>query len=88
MAIHPSVGKVSSVWAIVGRRGVTAYHHAASDLVWVAGVPTVVVQWAVRPDGDLPSVTVPLDPQHLHKLNWPQAEYMYEFAIQDPRALD
>ena len=88
MTIHPSVGTVSSVRVIMSRRGVKAYHHDNADLIWVSGVPTVVVEWDVRPDGDVPAVTIPLDPHGLSKLGWEKAEYLYSEAIQDPRALD
>jgi hypothetical protein len=39
------------------------------------------------PHGDYPAVTVTLDPACLHKINWPEAEYLYELSIEDPRGV-
>jgi hypothetical protein len=88
MDFHPSVGPVSTVWIVISRKGVKAYHHSVADVIWVSKVPHVVIEWDVWPDGDRPGVTVPLDPQYFHELNWPQAKYLYEFPIEDPRNLD
>jgi hypothetical protein len=88
MAPHPRLGRVTKVRALVYRRGGNACYHANCDLIWVDEIPTVVVEWEVLPDGDLPLVSVPLDPTKLHIIGWDEAEYMYEEAIQDPRALD
>ena len=30
-------------------------------------------------------MTVALDPAYLHKINWPEAEYLYELSVEDPR---
>ena len=87
MVIHPSVGRVSSVRAIIKRKG-GPYAHFNCDLVWIQGIPTVVIEWASEPEGDVPLVTIPLDAQKLRKLGWKEAEYLYDEAIQDPRALD
>ena len=83
MAIHPSVGKVTTVrHTLLTTKG---WAHFNSDLIFVDGVPTVVLEWEMNPDGDLPAVTIQLDPQRLHKLVWPKAEYMYEDGLEDPR---
>ena len=88
MPIHPSVGPVKRVRHIMHRRGQGPYFHANTDLIYVAGVPTLVLEWRVRPDGDLPLVMIPLDPQKLQPLGWQDADFLYEDAIEDPRALD
>ena len=86
MAIHPDVGPVTKVRHTMTRDG-RHYAHFNSDLIFVSGVPTIVIEWDVFPDGDWPAVTVALDPQYLHRLGWAEAEYLYEFAIEDPRPL-
>jgi|ERR1700730_1164375 hypothetical protein len=58
-----------------------------SDLIFLAGIPIVVLVWEQRPHGDYPAVTVTLDPKYLHKTNWPDAEYLYDVWIEDPRAV-
>jgi hypothetical protein len=62
--------------------------HFNSDLIFVDDVPMIVVEWEITPQGDLPSVTIRLDPKYLHKLGWEDAEYLYEFSVEDPRKLD
>jgi hypothetical protein len=57
-----------------------------SDLIFLAGAPIVVLVWEQRPFGNYPAVTVPLDSAYLHKVNLPDAEYLYELPIQDPRS--
>ena len=86
MSIHPSVGGVTTVHCLIRRSGRTAHYNA--DLVFIGGVPTVVIDWIEYPDGDRPGVTVPLDPSLLHKIGWDEAEYMYQDTIDDPRQLD
>ena len=61
--------------------------HVNSDLIFLGGGPVVVLVWEQRPDGDYPAVTVTLDPAYLHKINWPEAEYLYELSIEDPEVL-
>jgi len=70
------------VWHALVSNGVTLGFFA-TDLVYVGEVPTLVLEWA----GDLPApgATVPLDPRFLHQINWPQAKWMYEWPIDDPR---
>ena len=55
------------------------------DLIFLAGTPTVVLEWEQRSFGDYPAVTVTLDPMYLHKTDWLDAEYLYELSIEDPR---
>jgi hypothetical protein len=56
-----------------------------SDLIFLAGIPIVVFVWERRPHGDYPAVTVTLDPKHLHKTDFSDAEYIYELSVEDPR---
>lgn len=63
----------------------TQHAHANTDLIFVGDVPTLVVEWEARPDGDLPLVTIPLDPQHLQPLkNWPHVDFLYDLPIVQP----
>ena len=32
-----------------------------------------------------PTELTPLHPVYLHKINWPEAEYLYELSVEDPR---
>jgi hypothetical protein len=65
-------------------RDTTPTGYVNSDLIFLAGTPIVVLAWQKRPHGDYPAVTVTLDPRYLQKINWPEAEYLYELPIQDP----
>jgi hypothetical protein len=61
-----------------------------SDLIFVKGLPIIVFEWGVAPDGGTrPKWSVTLDPNHLHELvpPWPKADYTYDVAIPDPRPL-
>ncbi len=58
-----------------------------SDLISLAGIPIIVLVWEDRPFGEYPAVTVSLDARYLHQINWPEAEYLYERAIEDPRGV-
>jgi hypothetical protein len=62
-------------------------HYVNSDLISLAGIPMVVLVWEERPFGDYPAVTVSLDARYLHRINWPEAEYLYEKSIEDPRGV-
>lgn len=62
--------------------------HCVSDLVFLEGVPHIVIEWEDRPAGQHPAVTVKLDPEKLHPLNWPEVKYLYELPVEDPRSLD
>jgi hypothetical protein len=57
-----------------------------SDLIFLAGTPIVVLEWEQRSFGDYPAVTATLDPTHLHKTDWPDADYLYQLSIEDPRS--
>ena len=56
MKIHPSVGPVTTVRVVIGRN--KKYAHYNADLIFVAGIPTVVIEWEERPEGDRPAVMV------------------------------
>jgi hypothetical protein len=87
MAIHPSIGDVTTVRHTLRRAG-TNLGHFNSDLIFVGPVPTIVLEWMVGSEGDIPAVAIPLDPTHLHKIGWKDAEYMYELEVEDPRRFD
>jgi T5orf172 domain len=67
------------------RRGGADLGYVNSDLVFLAGIPVVVFAWEQRSLGEFPAVTATLDPVYLHKIRWPEAEYLYELPIEDPR---
>ena len=64
-----------------------AIWHGTSDLIMVDGVPTAVIKWNVPPEGT-PLPHVSLDPKFLHKIEWEDAEYVYEHPIEYPRQSD
>jgi hypothetical protein len=90
MGAHPDTYHVSTVRHIFIRAGKNAGNFV-SDLIFVRGVPTIVLEWLVGPDDvTLPLVTISLDSRYLHKLNPPlanylEAEYLYENEVVDPR---
>ena len=93
METHLDIGPLTTVRHIFIRAGKNAGHFV-SDLIFVRGVPTIVVEWLERPDGvNLPLVTISLDPGYLHKIDSPEAEfleaeYLYEKEVLDPRRFD
>lgn len=71
------------VWHVLIQNGRTIGHFA-TDLVYIGEVPTLVFEW--QPDGQpAPNSTAALNRQYLHEVNWPQARWMYEIPIHDPR---
>jgi len=64
------------------------YGHYISDLVFLDGVPTVVIEWAQTPEGEVPAVMVPLDPRRLQEFPPASGDYFYPEPIEDPRKLD
>jgi hypothetical protein len=89
-------GRVTAPSSLGGIRPVTKVRHLLisgdrnlgyvnSDLIFLAGIPILVLVWEERPFGDYPAVTVNLDPSCLHQVNSPVAEYLYECSIEDPR---
>jgi hypothetical protein len=90
METHPDIGTVTTVRHIFIRAGKNAGNFV-SDLIFVRGVPTIVVEWLESPDGvNLPLVTISLDRRFLHKIDPPEAdfleaEYLYEKEVVDPR---
>ena len=57
-----------------------------ADMVFMDGVPHVVLEWWQGPLGDTPAVTISLNPRFLHE--FPKApQWMYENTIQDERPL-
>ena len=93
METHPDIGPVTTVRHIFIRAGKNAGNFV-SDLIFIRGVPTIVIEWLESPDGiNLPLVTISLDPRYLHKIDSPEAdfleaEYLYEREVVDPRRFD
>jgi hypothetical protein len=59
-----------------------------TDLQFDEGVPYVVLEWLNTPEGEVPSIRVPLDPQYLHKINPDQtggADFTYERPVSWPK---
>jgi hypothetical protein len=93
MVVHPSVGPVTRVRHTFIRAGKNAGHFI-SDLIFVQGIPMIVIEWLETLEGDVPLVTISLDRQHLHKITSLEAErfleteYLYELEVVDPRRFD
>jgi hypothetical protein len=58
---------------------------AISDLIFLNGVPTVVLDWGGPPEKQYPLVTQTLDPQHLTEFSTPKTDFLYDGHIEDPR---
>lgn len=61
--------------------------HCESDLVWIEGLPVVVLEWL---DFDtnfaVPHVTITLDPKYLFDLpGWGEVTHGYQMELFDPR---
>jgi hypothetical protein len=56
--IHPSVEPVTTVRHTMSRAG-KHLGHFNSDLIFVSGIPMVVIEWKSSPQGDLPVISVP-----------------------------
>jgi hypothetical protein len=80
---------VHKVWHILTRGGRTIGHFA-TDMTFIDGVPTLIFEWGGSPQEEIPKKTIQLDARFLHRLEppWPQADHMYELAVEDPRRFD
>jgi hypothetical protein len=58
---------------------------AISDLIFLDGVPTVVLEWGGAPSSQYPMVTQTLDPQRLKEFSTPKTDFLYDGPIEDPR---
>jgi hypothetical protein len=59
------------------------YRQDSSELMFVGDAPVIVVEWdAARRS---PAVTIPLDPAFLHRIDWEDAQYVYERPVEFPR---
>jgi hypothetical protein len=59
------------------------YWHGDSDLIFAGDTPTLVVEWDA--DGQRPAATIPLDPLFLHRIDWEDAQYVYERPVEMPQ---
>ena len=82
-SVHTSAGAAARVRHIMACDG--APSHCNSDLIFADGVPAIVIEWST--DSDQPVVTVPLDPEFLHAIDWEDTSYVYDHPIEDPRRL-
>jgi hypothetical protein len=60
--------------------------HYIVDLLWIVGVPILVLEWADVPDGECPAVTVALERRFLKVIAGGKYDLMYEVPVQDPRS--
>jgi hypothetical protein len=53
------------------------------------GVPHLVAEWKITPEGETPAVTVALDPKFFHRLDpsWGVVTHLYKLPIEAPRLL-
>ena len=59
--------------------------HCISDLVFIEGVPFIVLEWSALDGKEIPLVTVELDPKLLQVGPSAGAESLYDGQIVDPR---
>jgi hypothetical protein len=74
----------AQVWHTL-TRGSNSLGHFATDLAYIDGHPTLIFEWKDTPNGSIPIYYVKIDARYLHEINWPQAKYMYELPVDDPR---
>ncbi|WP_186035331.1 hypothetical protein [Burkholderia gladioli] len=76
--------KIRHLMTVGGQTG-----HYESDLVWIDGKPTIVLEWLDFPTGETiphPSAVIHLDPALLFDLpGWGDVTHGYHAAVVDPR---
>jgi hypothetical protein len=79
--VHPPTDAVMRVRHMTGSGQI--YRHDNSELMFVGNAQVIVVEWddARRH----PAVTIPLDPMFLHRIDWEDAQYVYERPVVYPR---
>ena len=72
---------------LVKRDGMRAHQNA--DVIIMDGVPHLVAEWKITPEGETPAVTVALDPKFFHRLDpsWGVVTHLYKLPIEAPRLL-
>jgi hypothetical protein len=79
--VQPSAGTVMRGRHMTGRSPM--YRQDCSELMFTGDAPVIVVEWdAARQH---PAVTIPLDPAFLHRIDWEDAQYVYERPVEYPR---
>ncbi len=56
-----------------------------SDLIFLDGVPTVVLDWGGPPEKQYPLETQTLDPRLLKEFSTPKTDFLYDGPVEDPR---
>ena len=79
MSSHPK-----TVWHLMRKQDGTNWH-CVSDLVFIEGVPHVVLVWSELAGKEIPLVTVELDPALLQIGPVAGAESLYQGEVVDPR---
>ena len=63
--------------------------HFNCDTIFLNEIPHIVFEWQESSEGEIPAITVALDPQHFHPLEgWNEVQYLYENPVKDPRPLN
>jgi hypothetical protein len=85
----PKRNEADQAYIPIQRRG-GAVGLTLTDIVFVSGNPLAVIEWGEAATGDVPVVTVPLDPAQLKVLSQPtgRVRFLYPSMIVDPRPLD
>ena len=80
--------EVTKTRCLISRSG-SIIGHFNADTIFIDGIPHVVFEWEVSPDGSRkPLHLVALDPKYFRPLpGWGEVTHLYEFPISDPRPL-
>ena len=70
---------------LVKRDGKSAHQNA--DVIIMDGVPHLVMEWKITPEGETPADTLALEPKFFHRLHpsWGVVTHVYKLTIKDPR---
>jgi hypothetical protein len=67
------------------KNGKSYYMSAISDLIFLEGVPTLVLEWGGPMNNQYPLVKVEIDPTQLERSPSQDGVYFYRVPIEDPR---
>lgn len=71
-------------------RGDKTIGQVVTDMIHIEDNPTLVFEWIILENGQeipAPEATVVLDPHHLHRGSFGDANYLYDLSVADPRKL-
>jgi hypothetical protein len=79
--VQPPAGTQTRVRHLAGSG--QEFRHSNSDLTMIDDVPAIVFEQDANRQNA--TVTVPLDPRFLHKIDWEDAQFVYERPVEYPQ---